>query len=411
MKRLFGLFVLLLAFPAFAQEDIVISPQSIVVNPRPSFTVEVWVDKDRSGEGAPTYQIGEAISIGVRVSEAAYVYLFNVRSNGQIQQILPNRYDQAGQNNYLSAGETKYFPPPNAAYTFNVDGPRGLDKVIAVASKEQLNTRQLADFTADPNFATSTQSQESFAQALSIIVRPIAQTNWVTDTALFYVGAAPSVPLYGTLDLRSSPSGAAAYVDGQFVGYTPVRFGTTAGSHEVRLELSGYNTYTTTVTLSGGQTLQVDAGLSAVRRTGQVTFASQPQGAQVFVGGQQVGTTPTGSLTLDEGSYQARFSRAGYDDVTVSFSVGANTSQTVSATLQPQVGALVVRANVGGAVVFVNGEQRGTVPNGTGRLDIGNLPAGTHEVVVVAPGFRTFMQEVTVRSGQTTEVRVQQSRR
>lgn len=193
-----GFALSLLILPtALAQPRITISPQTIVVNPVPSFGVEVFVDKDSSGSGTPSYQIGERISVGVRVSEASYVYVFNVRSTGEIIQILPNRYDQDGQNNYLQAGETKYFPPQGARYAFNVDGPNGLDKIIAVASRSQLDTSQLASFTGTGNFATSNIGQEGFAQTFSIVVTPIPQEDWVTDTALFYVGsqvAAPQTP-------------------------------------------------------------------------------------------------------------------------------------------------------------------------------------------------------------------------
>ena len=48
----------------------------------------------------------------------------------------------------------------------------------------------------------------------------------------------------------------------QFVGITPVRFGTRAGTHTVRLELSGYAPYSTDVTLGGGRSLPVDLSLS-----------------------------------------------------------------------------------------------------------------------------------------------------
>ena len=50
------------------QDNVVISPQSIVVNPSPSFDVEVFVDKDTSGEATPSYNIGESIRVGVSVS-------------------------------------------------------------------------------------------------------------------------------------------------------------------------------------------------------------------------------------------------------------------------------------------------------------------------------------------------------
>ena len=133
--------ILLLSLCATAlAQTITLDPQSIVVNPLPSFSVEVFVDRDASGNGVPVYNIGEQISIGVRVSEAAYVYLFNIKTNGQVNQLLPNRYDDNGKNNYLQAGETKYFPPRNARYTFDIDGPNGLEKVIAVASRTALDT-------------------------------------------------------------------------------------------------------------------------------------------------------------------------------------------------------------------------------------------------------------------------------
>jgi hypothetical protein len=71
MMRLFIL-LLMLCTSALAQ-IVTTDPQSIVINPIPSFAVDIFVDKDPSGSGAPNYAIGEAISIGVRVAEASYV--------------------------------------------------------------------------------------------------------------------------------------------------------------------------------------------------------------------------------------------------------------------------------------------------------------------------------------------------
>src|SRR5690625_6303031 len=103
MKRLLGLLLLLLVTPAFAQsddDDVVFSPQAIVVNPRPSFEVDVFLDRGGSKD-VHTYQVGESIQIGVRVSEDAYVCLFNVRSDGGVQQLLPNRYDSADRKSVV----------------------------------------------------------------------------------------------------------------------------------------------------------------------------------------------------------------------------------------------------------------------------------------------------------------------
>ena len=143
-------------------QGVTVSPRAIVVNPLPSFDVEVFLDKDPSGQGSPNYQIGESVSIGVRVSEASYIYLYDVKPTGEITQILPNRFDAFGQNNFLQAGETRFFPPPGARYTFTIDPPQGLSKVIAVASKQPLNTSALAQFGLNLDFATSNLGEAGF---------------------------------------------------------------------------------------------------------------------------------------------------------------------------------------------------------------------------------------------------------
>ena len=103
------------------------------------------VDRDASGAGTPVYNVGDPVTVAVRSSEAGYVYLFNVRSSGEVVQLLPNRLDAAGGDNAIAAGATRTFPPPGARYAFTVDGPDGLDRVTAVVSKTPLDTEAVFD--------------------------------------------------------------------------------------------------------------------------------------------------------------------------------------------------------------------------------------------------------------------------
>ncbi len=408
MKRLVASLALLLLLPLGFSQGIVISPQAIVVNPAPSFGVEVWLDRDTSGNASPSYQVGEEIGISVRVDEASYVYLFDVRPNGDITQIFPNRYDS---NNYLRAGEVRTFPPSGARYVFNIAPPRGLSKVIAVASKNELNTNQLARFQRENDiFAQSNIGEQGFIESFAIIVRPIPQQNWVTDTALYYVGDRPAEAVYGTLRFTSSPTGASVYLDGQFIGYTPMAFGATAGSHDVRIEAEGYEPFTTRVNLRGGGTETIDANLNPVSRAGTISFSSSPAGADVYVDGRYVGTTPTGAIRFDAGRYTARFEAPGYDSASVTFDVRAGENRTVSTQLTAARASVVVQGNVGGALVFLDGRQVGTLPNGSGRLTLNDVTPGQHELVVIAPGFSTYVTTFNVAAGRTTELSVRQSR-
>jgi hypothetical protein len=396
---------------AFAQR-IVVSPQAIVVNPLPAFDVEVWVDKDPSGREAPAYRVGEEIRIGVRVAEDAYVYLFSVGSAGEVVQILPNRFDEAGRNNFMRAGTTRTFPPQGARYAFTVDPPMGLAKVIAVASKQPLDTRQLAQFRSERDFqATSQIGEEGFARALSIVVRPLPQDEWVTSTALYWVGTRPQQAAYGTLSVSSDPRNAEVFVDGQFAGFTPLTFGLRPGRYEIEVRGGAdFGTHRESVQVRPGATATVSARLTQQRREGTAAFTSSPSGADVYVDGQFVGTTPTGRLSFPEGQYTARFELAGHQPTTRTFSIQRDRHQSVNATLAAIAGRLDLTANVGDARVFINGREAGRIPSGTGRLVIGDLPEGTHELVIIAPGYETHVSLFRIRTGQTTTLQVRQLR-
>lgn len=407
MRKLLAALTFALMTAAFAQ-NVIVNPQGIVVNPKPSFEVEVWLDK--SGR-EPVYQIGEQIEISVRTNKDAYIYLFNIRSNGQIVQILPNDIDDSGRSNYLRAGETKSFPPRNANYMFEIDRPTGLDKVIAVASEERLSTGTLASFTQGESLFTSNIGESGFASALSIIVKPLPQESWVTDSVQFWVGSRPSEPQTGVLRLESSPRDAAAFVNGNFIGYTPVTYTAPGGRYDVEVSLSGYDTWRDTIRIRNGQEERVRADLRSSRRTGTVSFRTNPRGADVYVNGTYLGTTPLDNQELDTGDYSARFELGGHESSTVNFTVREGRSQRVETDLRSHGGSLVIQGNIGGADVYLDGHHRGTIPSGSGRLEFQDIQAGSYELTVIAPGYSTHLSTVRVNAGSRADVRVQQSRR
>ncbi|MDL2345086.1 DUF4384 domain-containing protein [Deinococcus sp. MIMF12] len=175
-----------LALPAQAAPKL--STQSIIVNPVPT-TLEgrVWVDRDTSGTRTPTYRIGDRIRLSVSVNENAYVYLFCLSPDGTVDQIFPNRL---GSGNYVRKGEVRSFPSNSDNFVFNVGGPAGLNKVLLITSRRQLNLSELSTFSAGDAFATvKPQGSQQLAQALSIVVNPIAQPlpqqDWISDVAFF----------------------------------------------------------------------------------------------------------------------------------------------------------------------------------------------------------------------------------
>ena len=318
---------------AFGQSSPQISPQSIIVNPvQPDLAVSVRVDKP--GEN-PTYNIGEKIKISVSVNQDAYVYLFSVHSDGEIDLILPNKL--SGGNELLRAGETRTFPPQGGGYTLDVAPPAGQDKVLAVASKRPLNLQEIASFKGNQPFATSNvKGQDNLARALSIVVTPVPASDWVTGIAYFQVQGGRAVvtpqPQTGAIQVVSR-QGANVFLDGQLVGQAPITINTTPGRHTIKVSLDGYRDFEGSINVVAGRTTVLTAALQAI----------------------------------------------------------------------PQEGTLIVRSNVQNARVFINGQEVGRI-NASGSLSIANLPAGTHEVVVLSPGYRAFVQQFNINAGQVTSV-------
>lgn len=176
-----------------------ITAQSIIVNPvQTDLNVKVWTDKSASTSQVPNYTPGERIRLYTQVNRDAYVYLFNVDPQGQVDLILPNRY--AGGANFVKANTVKAFPDSGDQFTFDIAAPYGLNKVLALASLTPLNLDQIASFKGSQSkFATvNVRGQQQLAQALSIVVNPVAQPipqdSWISAVAYYNVAQGYSRP-------------------------------------------------------------------------------------------------------------------------------------------------------------------------------------------------------------------------
>jgi len=76
--------------------------------------------------------------------------------------------------------------------------------------------------------------------------------------------AIPAAEYFGTLEIESTPAGAAVFVDQRPVGETPLQLlRVRAGSHAVRIERDGYQRWTTAVNVPASQVTRVSARLEA----------------------------------------------------------------------------------------------------------------------------------------------------
>ena len=198
----------------------------------------------------------------------------------------------------------------------------------------------------------------------------------------------------GTLSVDSSPQGAEVFVDGGRVGRTPVRLALDEGAHDVELRLAGYEPYRARVQVRAGQTTRLSPRLVAIVRTGTLEVTSTPDGAEVFVDGGYRGRTRL-LMQVDAGVHEVEVRLGGYTRYKARVRVESGQTTRVHARLVPAKATLDLSVNVE-AQVFLDGYPLGPARNG--RLTTQVSP-GSRELVVIAPGYRVYVDTVRLEPG------------
>ncbi|NIA12309.1 MAG: PEGA domain-containing protein [Nitrospiraceae bacterium] len=154
-------------------------------------------------------------------------------------------------------------------------------------------------------------------------------------------------PKSGLLYVASSPSGASVYIDGTYKektvagSYQP--FYVDAGSHTIKLTMSGYEEYSMTEYVSSSQTKYIYPSLTGVTPTptptpasGLLYVVSYPSGASVYIDGTYEGKTVTGSYQpfyVDAGSHTIKLTMSGYEQYSTTEYVSSGQTKYLYPTL------------------------------------------------------------------------------
>jgi len=168
-------------------------------------------------------------------------------------------------------------------------------------------------------------------------------------------------------------------------------------------------------------------GCLTAPQPGSLAVASEPAGAEVYLGGQYTGTAPLEITNLTPGEYVLRFRLTGYGDREVKVMVEAGNRTAVTArypalvtpiptasptrtpqativpttqplpfvTTPPATGSLYLTSVPAGASVYVNGEGKGVTP-----VLLRNLTPGTYFVRFTLVGWKDYQVPLSVSSGQ-----------
>jgi len=226
----------------------------------------------------------------------------------------------------------------------------------------------------------------------------------------------------GYYDITSSPSGAAATVDGTAVGTTPTTATVIVGDsgHTIAVNKAGFEPWSKYVeTPEAGKHVAVNAVLVAIptptptqttpapgSQKGYYKVSSDPTGGSVLFDGTNYGTTPVTITVSTTGTpdHTITVSKSGYQTWSQFYSGNPSADQTISvfATLNPvvQTGNIYVNSNPAGAsAILDNGYDQLTTP-GTFNA----VSTGWHNVQVSKSGYQLYSTSIEVKPGATSNV-------
>jgi hypothetical protein len=130
--------------------------------------------------------------------------------------------------------------------------------------------------------------------------------------------------------------------------------------------------------------------------TSAATFHVSEDGAQLWVDGTLVGTTPLAApFRVDLGPRRVRAKKDGFRVFDQEVEVAGNATVTIDVAMERQSGHLALRV-AANATVSIDGKEMGRGP----LVDV-DLPVGGHELRVTAPGMRPYQGDLVIEDART----------
>lgn len=164
---------------------------------------------------------------------------------------------------------------------------------------------------------------------------PASASNAVMDRA--FLGAIVKVvPLASTLEVTSTPSGAAVYVDEQKVGVTPLSTQVLPGNRVLKVDLKQHEPVEKALLIQARATGKFDYKLEKV--AARLSVSAQPPGTTISIDGQVVGKDKI-DRGISPGKHTIRLTAEGYKASEETIEVKPDQQYNMEKALEPIPGA------------------------------------------------------------------------
>jgi hypothetical protein len=193
--------------------------------------------------------------------------------------------------------------------------------------------------------------------------------------------------------VASNPTGAAVYIDNRFIGETPLKTTLAKGSYDVKVVLSGFQTYARHISIEKNDNAAMHARLS--KEYGSLHLTSSPSQATVYIDGKRQGQLTPFEVQLSPGKYAVRVEKDRFYLYEDEIFVEQGKTKTLEADLVRQVGKMVIETVPPGAKAYIGNDLIGTTPFTHDK------PVGKYVITLKKDGFRDMIIEATIAADNT----------
>ncbi len=194
----------------------------------------------------------------------------------------------------------------------------------------------------------------------------------------------------GSISIKSRPSDAKIFIDGNEAGSTPETINDIeCGTRIVKLVMEDYCEWSENVEVIPNKMSSLTAVL--LEMAGSVSIKSSPSKAMITVDGNEVGTTPAIVGDLSPGKHIVNISRDGYNVWSQSVEIDAKKMTVISAILQETTGSITIKSIPADASIFIDGKKAGSAPE-----TISDIKVGAHLVEVKRDGYENWSENIEI---------------
>jgi hypothetical protein len=175
-------------------------------------------------------------------------------------------------------------------------------------------------------------------------------------------------PIYGSLDVITTPIGASISINGKTYGTTPYTIQKLLiGDYSVTLSKDGYGTIVKSIIINENKTASINESLSNAMH---VRIESEPAGAEIYIDGGSYGKTPV-ELTLAYGNHRLKLVNGRKTvEENINLTAGGKSTFNYNVKEEPLMYTLTINSGDYPAQVFSGGKNLGS----TGQAI--RMPAG-----------------------------------